>query len=326
MRCANPPLLSNLAMLNTVMSDARRSLADPFALPDRVKAIGLMCAAVTMFSCLDATAKHLIVHAHIPTIEVVWARFAAQFLLMAAILGPWTLPSLLKTRRLDLQITRSVLMVATTACNFLAIGYLRLDQTVSIAFMAPLVVALLAGPMLGEYVGWRRGLAIVVGFIGVMIVVRPGFAEVHPAFLASFASMLGYAFFMIVTRKLADVDPPLVTLFYALLLGAVGGAFFAIPHWVWPTDGWQWLALLSLGAFGGLGHYLLIFAYRYAPASSVSPFLYFQILSMVALGYLVFGDKPDVWSLIGSAVIIASGVYLVNRERKAGVTLPPPAE
>lgn len=313
-------------MLQAVMSDLRFSRAAASALPDRVKAIALMCVAVTLFSCLDASAKYLITHSNLPTAEVIWIRFVGQVLLMAAVLGPWTLPSLLKTQKLGLQTVRSLLMVATTACNFIAVKYLRLDQTVSIAFLAPLVVAALAGPLLGEYVGWRRALAIFAGFIGILIVVRPGFADVHWAFAVSFIGMLAYALFMILTRKLTPYDPPLVTLFYAMLAGVIGGAFVALPDWVWPAEAWQWLMLLSLGFFGGLGHYLLIFAYRYAPASSVSPFLYFQIISMVGLGYLVFGDVPDLWSLAGAAVIIASGVYLVQRERKLGVTPPTPAE
>ena len=111
---------------------------------------------------------------------------------------------------------------------------------------------------------------------GILIVVRPGFTDVHPAFLLSIASMLAYAAFMLLTRKLAPFDSPLVTLFYALLVGTIAGAPFALAHWVWPAGWQQWLMLLSLGAFGGMGHYLLIFAYRFAPASSVSPFLYFQ--------------------------------------------------
>lgn len=286
-------------------------------MPDRLKAILLMCSAVTLFSCLDTTAKYLGSHSGVPTAEIVWVRFLGQAALMALILGPGAIPGLLKTKRLGLQLTRSALMVACTACNFIAVRYLRLDQTVAIAFLAPLVVAALAGPMLGEYVGWHRMLAIVTGFLGILIVVRPGFAEIHPAFAASLFAMLAYAIFMLVTRKLAGVDPPLVTLFYALLAGVVGGALFAIPVWVWPSSAFECLLLLSLGAFGGFGHYMLIHAYGLAPASSVSPFLYFQLLSMVALGYIVFGDTPDQWSLIGSAVVIASGLYLVHRERVA---------
>ncbi len=286
------------------------------ALPDRLTAILLMCAAVTLFSCLDASAKYLVSHSALSTGQVVWMRFIGQALLMAAILGPWTIPSLLKTNKLGLQIVRSFLMVACTACNFIAVQYLRLDQTVAIAFLAPLVVAALAGPFLGEWVGWRRMIAILVGFAGILIVVRPGFAEVHWAFGVSFLSMLAYAFFMLVTRKLSAFDPPLVTLFYALLAGSILGAPIAIAHWVWPDGAFQWLLLLALGAFGGLGHYLLILAYRLAPASSVSPFLYFQLMSMVALGYFVFGDVPDRWTLAGSLVIVGSGLYLVHRERQ----------
>lgn len=308
------------------MNTLQTSLSRATALNDRVKAVLLMCAAVTMFSCLDTMAKHLMQHHGLPTAEIVWVRFLAQILLMAAVVGPLGVPALFRTKRLDLQVSRSMLMAVTTGLNFLAIGYLRLDQTISVTFLAPLIVALLAGPLLGEHVGWRRAAAIVVGFVGVLIVVRPGFADVHPAFAASFASMLGYALFMITTRKLSNVDPPMVTLFYAMLFGAVGGAAIALPVWVWPADFATWLKLASLGLFGGVGHYLLILAYRYAPASSVSPFLYFQILSMATLGYLVFGDRPDVWSLIGSAVIVASGVYLVHRERRAGLAPAPPAE
>lgn len=283
--------------------------------PDRMRAIALMCAAVTLFSCLDATAKYLVTHSSIATAQVVWMRFAGQALLMAAILGPWTIPSLLKTKKLGLQIARSLLMAACTVSNFIAVKYLRLDQTVAIAFLAPLVVAALAGPFLGEWVGWRRMLAILIGFAGILIVVRPGFADVHWAFGVSLLSMLSYALFMLLTRKLSTFDPPLVTLFYALLAGTILGVPFAYADWIWPSGAMQWLQLASLGAFGGFGHYLLILAYRLAPASSVSPFLYFQLLSMVSLGFLVFGDVPDHWSLLGSLVVIASGVYLVQRER-----------
>lgn len=284
-------------------------------LSDRLKAIALMCTAVTLFSCLDATAKYLVMYSQLPTPQVVWLRFMGQALLMLVILGPNAVPDLLRTQKLPLQILRSCLMAATTTFNFIAVQYLRLDQTVAIAFLAPLVVAALAGPILGEWVGWRRMVAIMFGFLGVLIVVHPGVSSVHWAFGIAFLSMLCYAFFMLVTRKLSPYDPPLVTLFYALLVGAIGGAPFAAAHWVWPEHTLDWLRLLSLGAFGGLGHYLLILAYRLAPASSVSPFLYFQIISMVALGYLVFGNVPDHWSLLGSCVIIAAGIYLVNRER-----------
>ena len=290
---------------------------------DRLKAILLMCAAVTLFACLDSTAKYLGTRVGLPASQIIWVRFVGQVLMMAAIAGPRGTLDLFRANRLGLQFVRSFLMVATTACNFIAVRYLRLDQTVSISFMAPLVVAALAGPMLGEYIGWHRALAIVAGFLGILIVVRPGFAAVHPAFAVAFTSMIAYSMFMIVTRKLVAHDGPVVTLWYSMLLGLVGGAFFAIPQWVWPADWQTWLLLAALGAFGGCGHFLMIHAYRLAPASSVSPFLYFQLLGMVVLGYVLFHDVPDNWTLLGASIVVASGLYLVHRERiVTGTTRP----
>jgi drug/metabolite transporter (DMT)-like permease len=181
--------------------------------------------------------------------------------------------------------------------------------------MAPLLVALLAGPLLGEWVGWRRLIAVFTGFIGVLIVVHPGVGELHPAFLFAFGSMLAYAFFMLLTRFLAGHDAPLVMLFYSVLPGALILAPFAIWQWVWPQTLGQWLILGMLGVLGGTGHYLFIHAYRLAPASSVAPFIYMQLLTMVMFGFAVFGDLPDGWTLVGAGVIVASGIYLLHRER-----------
>jgi drug/metabolite transporter (DMT)-like permease len=223
--------------------------------------------------------------------------------------------ALLETKKLKLELVRSLLMVSTTACNFLALQFLRLDQTVSVAFLAPLLVALLAGPLLGEWAGWRRLVAIGVGFLGVLIVVHPGVGGLHPAFLFAFGAMLAYALFMLLTRYLAAYDKPLSMLFYSILLGTFALAPFALWAWVWPATVGQWLLLSILGVLGGTGHYLFIHAYRLAPAPTIAPFLYLQLLTMVGFGYAVFGDRPDVWTLLGSAVIIVSGVYLLHRER-----------
>ncbi len=290
---------------------------------DRMKAIGLMCVAVSLFSALDTSAKYLVTHAHLPLVQVVWARFLGQFLIMLSLLSALPLTALLRTRKLKLELLRSLLMVSTTACNFLALRHLRLDQTVSVAFLAPLIVALLAGPFLGEWVGWRRLVAIFAGFIGVLIVVHPGIGGLHPAFAFAFAGMLAYAFFMLLTRFLAAHDAPLVMLFYSILLGTFALAPFAIWQWVWPATWQEWALLLALGVFGGTGHYLFIHAYRLAPASSVAPFLYVQLLSMVAFGFAVFGDVPDIYTLIGAGVIVASGIYLLNRERRLRAEVAP---
>jgi drug/metabolite transporter (DMT)-like permease len=298
---------------------------------DRLSAIALMVLACSFFTALDTSAKYLATVMDIPVAQIVWCRFVVQFVGLAVLLpatGTMSLPAMMRTSKLTLQLARSVLMVLTTLFNFLALQYLRLDQTVTITFLAPLMVALLAGPFLGEWVGWRRFVAILVGFGGVLIAVRPGFGGVHPAVLYSIAGMVAYALFMILTRYLAAYDPPFVTLFYSMFAGTLFAAPVALAQWVTPADLTTWLLLAVLGVLGGTGHYLFLHAYRLAPASSISPFLYLQLLTMVAAGWLVFSDLPDAWTLVGSAVIIASGIYLVNRERmtaKTPVEPVPPA-
>jgi drug/metabolite transporter (DMT)-like permease len=283
---------------------------------DRLKAIGLICLAIAFFSGLDTSAKYLSTHAHLPVVQIVWVRFLGQFLVMLPIMFALSPAELFATKKLKLELLRSLLMVSTTACNFLALQYLRLDQTVTVVFLAPLLVALLAGPLLGEWVGWRRFVAILVGFLGVVIVVHPGVGGLHPAFLLAFGAMLAYAFFMLLTRYLAAYDKPLAMLFYSILLGTFAMAPIALWQWVWPATIGEWLLLAALGMLGGTGHYLFIHAYRLAPAPTIAPFLYMQLLTMVGFGYAVFGDLPDVWTLAGSSVIIASGVYLLHRERR----------
>jgi drug/metabolite transporter (DMT)-like permease len=286
-------------------------------MPDRLKAIVLMCTAVSLFAALDTTAKYLGTKAGVPIAQIVWLRFVGQFAWMAVIIGPAAMPKLFETRSLTLQLTRSALMAATTLLNFLAVKFLRLDQTLSITFLTPLVVAALAVPLLGEHVGWRRAAAITVGFFGILIVVRPGFTALEPAFVLAFGSMLTYSLLMIVTRRLSQFDRPLVTLGYGAVVGVIAAMPFAIADWVWFSDPKVWLLLAALGALGGGGHFLVIRAYSLAPASVVTPFLYIELITMLALSYVVFGDKPDGLSLIGSLIIVASGIYLIHRERIA---------
>ena len=286
-----------------------------------------MVGAVTMFSALDATAKYLVTYESLPVIQVMWIRFLGQFVLLICLvpaLGFLSLKALFTTKTPKWQATRSVFMAGATLFNFFAIESLQLDQSVTIAFLAPLVVALLAGPLLGEWVGWRRLIAILIGFAGVLVAVRPGVANIPPAVGWAFAAMLTYASFMLITRHIAGRDPPLVTLFFSMFVGTVLAAPFAIANWVAPPSLFAWALLPLLGILGGIGHYLFIHAYSLAPASTVAPFLYAQLISMVAFGYIVFGDLPDVWTLAGAAIIIASGIYLIHRERvtarKAGAT------
>jgi drug/metabolite transporter (DMT)-like permease len=278
-------------------------------------AIGLMCLAWALFACLDTTAKYLGTTTNLPTAQLVWMRFLGQLMAMVAALGLLAVPALLRTRKLKMQIGRSFLLLGSTAFNFMALKHLRLDQTTTIGFLTPLTVAVLAGPLLGEWIGWRRAVAVLVGFAGILLAVRPGFAEVHPAVLLSFCGMLCYAIFSIVTRYLAPFDRAEVTLFYSLLAGTVMVAPLALADWVWPSGTFVWALLLSMGLYGGLGHYAFILAHRYAPASAVAPFLYISLITHSTAGFLVFGQVPDQWTLAGAAIVILSGLYLLHRER-----------
>jgi drug/metabolite transporter (DMT)-like permease len=186
----------------------------------------------------------------------------------------------------------------------------------SIVFTTPLIVAALAGPLLGEVIGWKRWLAILVGFCGVVVITRPGAGDVHWAALVSLLGAIAYALYNIATRMLASYDSSLTTLFYSNLVGVV---LASVPlPWLWttPTDTLVIVMMATVGALGSLGHGLLIMAHRKAPAAVLAPFIYTQIVGMVAMGYLVFGDVPDGWTVIGGAIVIASGLFLINSERR----------
>jgi drug/metabolite transporter (DMT)-like permease len=279
------------------------------------KAILLMCLATAFFTGIDTTGKYLVSVSQLPPSQVIWVRFLGQFLTIVLVLGLIAVPKLARATRPGLQITRSLLLLASTAFNFLALKYLRLDQTTTINFLAPLTVALLAGPFLGEWVGWRRMLAILVGFCGILVAVRPGFTTFEPAFILSFGCMLAYACFILLTRHLAPYDSSEVTLFWSLLAGTFLVAPLAIMEWVWPRSPLEWALVVTIGMWGAIGHWIFIVAYRYAPAPVLAPFVYISLVTHSTAGFLVFGHVPDIWTLGGAAIVIASGIYLWHRER-----------
>ena len=208
-------------------------------------------------------------------------------------------------------------MIVTTGFNFVALKYLQLDQTVTIFFLTPLLVALLAGPLLHEWVGWHRMVAILVGFLGVLIVMHPGFGTLHWAMLI-LAHRHAWATRSTTCRRAISptYDPPEVTQTYTPLAGAVLLCRSPSPAGRQPQDALIWVLLASLGLWGGLGHWLLILAHRIAPASVLAPFIYLGLIWMSAAGFLVFGEVPTLWTLTGGAVVILSGPYLFARERK----------
>jgi drug/metabolite transporter (DMT)-like permease len=281
----------------------------------RLKAIGLMCVAIGLFACLDSTAKYVVTVGGIPFLQAVWMRFLIHGALNLVVMGPVTFTRSLRSTRPGLQLLRGIFLFASTAFNFAALRYLQLDQSVTIFFLTPFFVAILAGPLLGEWIGWRRLVAVLIGFSGVILVVRPGFGGIHWAVSYSFLATLSYAFYSIATRYLARYDPTTVTQVWSPIAGIVAMAPVAIPVWTWTPDIGIWVLLVSLGIWGGCGHYLLILAHRRAPAPLLAPFSYIGLIFQATLGYLIFHDVPNAWTVAGGTVIVGSGLYLLHRER-----------
>ncbi len=279
----------------------------------RLIAIALICAAFACFSALDATAKWL--SPRIGVVETTWVRYLSSFLIVSLALNPWTYPRLTDTRRPWLQAIRSLVLLASTLLNFIALQYLQLAETMTIMFLQPLIVALVSGPLLGEWAGPRRLAAIGVGFIGVLLITRPGAGGIHWAAIFSFAGVGCYAAYSLITRSLAGHDPPETTMFYSAAAGIVVLTPVVAFTWRAEPDLWTLCLMVAVGFWGGLGHWLLILAHRHASAAILSPFLYSQIIWMIGLGYFVFGDVPDIWTLAGSSIVIASGIYLLHREQ-----------
>jgi drug/metabolite transporter (DMT)-like permease len=280
---------------------------------NRLIGIGLVSLTYLLFSLLDGSAKWLV--GTLPVIVVVWLRFVTHVLFAGIVLFPVRGLALIRTRHLRWHVLRALMFVAMTGINFWALQYLQLTVTSSIFFSVPLMIALASAPLLGEKLDAGRWVAILAGFAGVLVIVRPGGAEFHPAMLASVLNAMLYAAFMLMTRRLAAYESPETIQYLPAVGAAIGLAPFALAAWQSP-EGWlEWTVACLPGVLGGCGHYLLALAHRYAPASVIAPFLYQQVIYMALFGYLVFGDVPSPAVWIGAAIVIASGLYLFARER-----------
>ena len=280
---------------------------------NRLIGIGLVSFTYVLFTLLDGSAKWLV--GSVPVIVVVWLRFAAHVLFAGVLLLPLRGLSLVRTRHLRWHILRALMFVAMTGMNFWALQYLQLTVTSSIFFTVPILIALFAAPMLGEKLDRGRWAAVVLGFAGVLVIIRPGSAAFHPAMIAAMVNAVLYALFNLMTRRLAAYDSPETIQFLPAVGATLVLAPFALAYWQSPAGWLEWGVLCLLGVCGGLGHYLLALAHRYAPATVLAPFLYQQVVYMALFGYLVFGDVPGAPVWIGAAIVIASGLYLFARER-----------
>ncbi|GAB4529988.1 MAG: DMT family transporter [Roseibium sp.] len=297
-------------------SSRKQPGAGPAAAAAPLMGIGLIVLACLSFSVLDATAKYL--SATMPTLQIVWLRFVSHVVLALVLFRVWKRPSLLKTDRWPLQIVRAVCLLSTTIFNFLAVRHLQLAETMAIMFAGPFVITALAGPMLGEWAGPRRWAAIIVGFIGILVVTQPGVGGMHWAAIYSVAAMIFYALYALLTRQLTATDSSAGMLIISGIVASLALAPAGLSVWKAPPDLWTWMLMLSTGVYGAGGHFLFIAAHRIAPAPVLAPFIYIQIVWMIALGFLVFGDVPTSTTILGAAIVVASGLYILYRERVKG--------
>ena len=281
---------------------------------NRLIGIGLVSLTYLLFALLDGSAKWLV--GGLPVIMVVWLRFVTHVLFAGLVLFPVKGVSLIKTNHLRWHVLRALMFVAMTGINFWALQYLQLTVTASIFFSVPMLIALASASLLGEKLDAGRWIAILAGFAGVLVIIRPGSAEFHPAMLASVVNAVLYAAFMMMTRRLAAYDSPETIQYLPAVGAAIGLTPFALAAWQSPSGWLEWTVACLLGVLGGCGHYLLALAHRYAPASVTAPFLYQQVIYMALFGYLVFGDVPGPAVWLGATIVIGSGLYLFARERR----------
>ncbi|MDR2111650.1 MAG: DMT family transporter, partial [Candidatus Accumulibacter sp.] len=274
------------------------------------------------FSITDSLAKYLT--RFYPVSLIVWSRFAFHLLLVIILLGPRYGSKLIRTKRPAEQVLRGLLLLLGAMVFNNALKFLPLAEASAIAYLAPLFVTLMSVVFLKEKVELARWIAILCSFAGVLIIIRPGSGIFTWAALLPVANAFTFAIYQIVTRRLANLESPYTSIFYAGLVGCVSLSVILPDVWVSPQTWGHAVALVTIGLFAALGHLILIKAYVYASAARLAPFSYTQLIWVSIIGFFVFGDFPDIWSLLGMAILIVSGVYMVTRERRSARLNAPP--
>lgn len=292
------------------MTRALRLPRDP---PDAIRAILLMCAGVSLFPFMNATVKLLTVH--YPAAQITWARFTGHLIVMLVVFLPRYRWSLLRTRKPTVQMARSVLMLASNLVFVMAIRHVPLATASAIGFTSPLIVTALSVPLLRETVGWRHWGAVLVGFAGALLVIRPGRGLGDPAVLLLLLSSATYAVYQIATRWVSRYDNAATGIIFSALFGSIAMSLPMPFVFVMPRTVLDGLLFCCLGLLGGFGHYLVIGAFQRGRAAVIAPFGYVELIGSTALGYLIFDHFPDVWTGLGAGVIIGSGIYIALLEQ-----------
>lgn len=271
--------------------------------------------AMMLFVGQDGIAKYLMSISY-PFEQVVWARMAFSMLFVVALLAG-QLPGAARSRSYSLQLWRSTLLLVTAMLFYMSLRTVPLADASALFYLSPVIVTALSMPILGEYVGPRRWAGVVISFMGALIIVRPGTEMMQPALLLALAAAGTLALLQIATRQLSRHDSPMTSLFYTALVGTLVMSAVVPFHWS-PPDASGWLFFCVLGFFGAASHYAMIKAFEAAPAPTIAPFIYSNLIWATVFGYLVFGDLPDGWTVLGAFIIAASGIYIFYRERVRG--------
>ena len=274
-----------------------------------------MILALGTFSLLDTTAKYLSRYYPVPVI--VWARYALNLALLGAFLIATRRTGVWRAKRPGIQLARGLLLATATLFFFTSLSVLPLAEASAIGFVMPLFVVALAVPMLGERLDMARLIAILVGLAGALVIVRPGSGVFTWYALLPIGMAICTALYQVLTRMVAGVDKPFTSLLYGSLVGAVALSLVVPFFWRSPQGLWHWSLILLMGLFATLGHLALIRAFDHAGASLLAPFTYTQLVWAILLGWIVFGNFPDGWSLAGMAIIVVAGLYVANRQRLA---------
>ncbi len=264
-----------------------------------------------MLPIMDGFAKYL--SSTIPILQITWSRYFFTVIFVLPIMLIFYRKNFKWTEQPKLQLIRGLLLFCANILFFYSISVISLAKALTLAFIAPLIVTIFSPILLGEKVGLRRWAAVITGFFGSLIVLRPGFVEINLASIAALGTGFLYGIYLIITRKLHNADHPLLTLLLTGVVGAIIGSAIMPAVWVQPTIT-DWYMMLAIGFFASIGHLLLILSLRYADASKLAPFGYFEIITNIIIGYYFFNHFPDIWTFVGLSVIISSGLYIFRRE------------
>jgi len=277
-----------------------------------VKAISYNLLAWAILPFMDTIAKYL--SAELSFFQITWARYFFTVFFTLPLMFFFFRKNLTWSTQPKLQIFRGLTLFFANILFFYSISIISMAKALTLAFVAPLITTALSPIFLGEKVGFRRWSAVIIGFIGSIIVIRPGFIEFNLATIASLGTGFFYGIYLVITRKLYNSDSPLLTLLLTGVVGALIASAIVPVVWINPTFN-QWSLLALMGIFACLGHLFLILSLKYADASKLAPFGYFEIVTNIILGYYFFGDFPHYWTWLGLTIIICSGIYISYRER-----------